>query len=369
MKICKRCVMDTSDPDITFDSKEYCNHCTNALNLLNSYPFNLSVKKKEKELKGLYKKIKQQGKGKEYDCVMGISGGVDSTYAIYLAKKAGLRPLAVHLDNGWNSELSVKNIENCLKKLGIELYTYVLDWEEFKDIQLSFLKAGVPDLEIPTDHAIIALLFDVARKNNIKYVLTGENTATESIMPRKWSQGHSDWKYIRAVHKKFGTKPLITYPMNSFFKIFINHFVYNIKWKRILNYIDYDKENALKILEKELGYKRYIYKHGESVYTHFKQSYILPERFGFDKRKAHFSSLIIAKQMTRKKAIEELKKPLFDENAKNDELKFVCDKFGLSIEEFDKLMKLPLKFYHDYPNMNNKFINMLKGKFVKMKLK
>jgi imidazole glycerol phosphate synthase glutamine amidotransferase subunit len=257
-KICKRCVMDTSDSEIFFDEKGYCNHCTNAYLMLKKYPFNLSKRKKEIVFEKIVSKIKEKGKQKEYDCVMGISGGVDSTYALYLAKKSGLKILAVHLDNGWNFETSVQNMENCLKRLKIDLYTYVLDWEEFRDIQLSFLKAGVPGLEIPTDHAIVTLLFNVAKEKGIGCVITGENFVTESIMPPSWSQGHSDWRYIKSIHKIFGSFKINTFQINNPLNFCENHFIKRIKWVRILNYVDYDKKEALKILKKEMGYKKFI---------------------------------------------------------------------------------------------------------------
>ncbi len=359
--MCKRCVMDNTDPDIIFDEKGFCNHCTEAIRELSSFPYNLAKQEKEEELKKIISKIKKKGsKHKKYDCVVGVSGGVDSSYVIYLAKKFGLRPLAVHLDNEWNTEISVNNIESIIKKENIDLITQKVNWEEFRDIQLSFLKAGVPDLEVPSDQAIFTYLFDVAAKNNIRYVINGSNTATESILPQRWSNGQFDWKYIKYIQKKFGSKKIETYPINSFFNVLKNHFIKNIKNIRILNYIDYYKEETLKILEKEYSYKRYDNKHGESVYTYFLQSYILPKRFNFDKRKAHLSSLICSNQITRDEALASLKKELLSKDKETELLNLVCEKLDISKEDFDNYMNLPKKYYFDYPNLNNKFWLFLK---------
>lgn len=366
-RVCKRCVMDKTDPNIKFDNNGYCNHCRQALSTLSKYPFSLSAKEKELELKKLVAKIKKKGKKKKYDCIIGISGGVDSTYLCYYIKKLGLRPLAVHLDNGWNTELSVKNIQSVLDSLGIDLYTHVLKWDEFKDLQLSFLKAGVPDLEIPTDHAIFILLYDIASKYNIKYILTGNNIATESILPSTWSNGHTDWKYIKYIHKKFGTKKLTNFPFFSFGKIIKYNFIQRIKMIGLLNFIEYTKEDALRTLEQKINYKRYDSKHYESVYTRFIQGYILPKRFNFDKRKAHLSSLICSGQITREDALFELRKdPYPNPELLKEDYEYVLKKFNLTTEEFEELMDLPIKYYTDFPNMNGKFWVFAKRIFMKL---
>lgn len=352
-RICKRCVMDSSDPEITFDEKGYCNHCTSALKRLDNPPFSLPKEARERELGLLVEQIKEDGKQKKYDCIIGVSGGADSTYVAYIVKKLGLRPLAVHLDNGWNSELAVKNIEGVLKGLGIDLYTHVLDWEEFKDLQLSFLKASVPDLEIPTDHAISALLYRLANKHGIKYLLMGTNFATESIAVRTWANGHYDWRYIKGIQKRFGKKKLRDFPYLSPSKVVYYQFIKKIRKVSILDYVDYNKAEAVEVLGKSFGWRNYITKHGESVYTHFIQSYILPMKFGYDKRRMHFSSLICAGQMTRTKALKKLKEPLFTEKELREMKEYVADKFGISIEELEKLLKLPNKHYSDYPSYEN----------------
>ena len=213
-KICTRCIMDTSDPEIEFDNNTVCNHCKKYEEL--AAELTIPSQDRKKILQDIIHKIKMKGKNKKYDCIIGVSGGADSTYVAYLVKEFGLRPLAVHLDNGWNSELAVSNIEQTLKRLNIDLYTYIINWEEFKDLQLSFLKASTPDLEIPTDYAIAALLYKTAIKNNISYLILGTNITTEAILPPRWSCGHGDWKYIKSVHNKYGSKKLRTFPHFNF---------------------------------------------------------------------------------------------------------------------------------------------------------
>lgn len=353
-KICSRCIMDTSDPDISFDENGYCNHCNTAIANLNKYPFTLTDNQKSDKLNEIISKIKNQGKNKKYDCIIGISGGVDSTYLAYLTKTWGLRPLAIHLDNGWNSELAVQNIHNTLKKLNIDLYTVVLDWEEFRDIQLSFLKASVPDLEIPTDHAILATLFDVAEKYNIKYILNGSNYRTESILPRTWSNGHFDWGYIKYIQNKYGTRKIKKFPHINPATMGYRYFIKNINCINILNYIDYQKEKAINILETELNWKNYKTKHGESTYTFFIQSYILPTKFNYDKRRAHLSSLICSEQINRNNALEKITESIYTEQEIKYLKELVCDKLNITSDYFDELLKLPNKTYFDFPNYENK---------------
>lgn len=360
-QICNRCIMDTTDPNIEFDDNGNCNHCNRSIQILNNYPFNLSKKNKEKEFFTLIKNIKNSSKNKEYDCVIGISGGVDSTYIAFLCKKLGLKPLAVHFDNGWNSELAVKNIESAMKKFDIDLFTYVLDWSEFRDLQLSFLKASVPDLEIPTDHMIPAILYKMAAKYNIKYIIDGQNYTSESILPKVWSYGHLDWRYIRDIQKRFGTKKLKKIPHFSIFSIIYYQIFLKIKEIHFLDYIDYDKEAAIKELEKTISWKRYEGKHCESTYTKFIQSYILPNKFNFDKRRAHLSSLICSNQISRDKALLEMKKKSYDEKTLKSDIRYFCDKLEISEKKFNYLMKLPNKFYTDYNSYDNSnFYNFLK---------
>ena len=261
-RICKRCIMDTSDPHITFDKNGYCNHCISYFKHAEKYLFvNGNRKKKIEEI---LREIKNKGKGKEYDCIVGLSGGVDSTYTAYISRKFGLRPLCVHLDNGWDSELAQKNIEMIVKKLGFDLFTYVIDWEEFKDIQLSYLKASVVDVEVPTDHAITAVLYRVASKRGIKFILSGNNIVTESIMPDSWfHRNKNDLVNLKDIHRHYGTMPLKTFPTLGLLKKIYFHFIKGIRVIPILNFVPYNKEQAKEIIKKELGWKDYGYKHYE----------------------------------------------------------------------------------------------------------
>jgi N-acetyl sugar amidotransferase len=350
-QICTRCVMDTTDPDIIFDKNGYCNHCTGALKKLNSYPINLSKEEKEKELQKIVTEVKESGKNKEFDCIVGVSGGVDSSYVLYLVKKLGLRPLAFHLDNEWNTELSIKNIENIIKKLDVKLHTMHVDWDEFKDLQLTFLKSSTPDLEIPTDHALLAALYNVASEYKVKYIISGHNFITENISVPTWSHGHYDWRYIKIMQKKFGTRKLTSFPHLSMYNLASQQLFRGIKIIRILNYVpEYDKKKIISFLEKEFNWQNYITKHAESLYTFFVQAYILPTKFNYDKRKMHLSDLICAGQITRDEALETLKKPLFTDSELKEMIERVCKKFGITKAEFDALMRLPNKSYYDYPS-------------------
>ena len=346
---CQRCIMSTSaDPLIEFDSAGVCNHCLRYDSLLSSRV--AGGEGGEAALARLTEKIKRSGVGHEYDCIIGVSGGVDSTYVAYLVKKMGFRPLAVHLDNGWNSELAVKNIEKVLGKLGIDLNTYVIDWSEFKDLQLAFLAASTPDGEIPTDHAIGALLWREAARHGIRYVISGMNFSTESISVADWAYGHSDWRYIKDVHRKFGKVKLRTYPHFSLATLLYIIIVRRIRIVSILNYIRYDKAEAMAILERELGWKYYGGKHHESVYTRFFQGYVLPKKFGIDKRIGHLSDLINAGQITRHDALEEIKAPPYPIQHQLQDVEYVCKKFGLTRAMFDDLMNLPRKSFRNYRN-------------------
>ena len=303
-------------------------------------------------LERLVEKMKRDGRGKPYDCIIGVSGGVDSTYVAYKVKQMGLRPLAVHMDNGWDSELAVKNIEETLKRLGIDLYTEVLDWEEFKDLQVAFLKASTPDSEIPSDHAIWAVLGDMADKLKVKYIVSGFNVRTESHLPRAWSYGHVDWKYIRSVYKQFGNGPrLKTFPhfnLFTYYRRLLTH-----RRVDILNYIEFDKTEAMKFLENELGWRYYGGKHHESIYTRFYQGYILPVKFGFDKRRCHFSSLVCSGEISREVALEQLEHPTYAPSMQEDDREYVVKKLGLTESEFDAIMKAPRKTFWDYPSYSH----------------
>jgi N-acetyl sugar amidotransferase len=364
-QMCNYCVMDTTDSEIKFDENGVCNNCKRALTLIKSSVYSQTEDEKSKSLKDLIRMVKTSGARKKYDCIIGLSGGVDSSFVAYSLKKHGLNPLAIHLDNGWNSELSVKNIEKICKILDIDLFTYVLNWEEFKDLQLSFLKASTPDSEIPSDHAIIAILYKMAIKHNIKYIIAGSNLTSETIMPRTWSYGHNDWKYIKSVQKIHGTCKLKDFPHFSMFKFMYYKIFRRITWVAILDYLNYDKAEAKQLLINELEWKDYGGKHEESIYTKFYQDYILTKKFGIDKRKAHFSSLICSNYMTREQAIEELQRPTYDEKKLNDEIEYVAKKLNVSINEFHQIMAIQKKTFHDYPNNTDSFYSRLAYKIYR----
>jgi N-acetyl sugar amidotransferase len=346
--ICVRCVMDTSDPEIRFDEQGVCNHC-HAYDALAAREVRTGQTGKEALLR-IVDRIKAHGRGKQYDCVMGVSGGVDSTYLAYIAKQLGLRPLAVHMDNGWDSELAVSNIEKVLKTLSIDLYTEVLDWEEFRDLQLAFLKASVSDAEIPTDHAIGAAIYRVASERGIRYVLSGENVVTEGVLPGSWTYGVWDWKYIHSVHQRFGTVPLRTYPHYSLADLFYYRTARQIRSIRPLNLLPYVKSEVMRVLQHELGWKYYGGKHYESIYTRFFQGYILPRKFGIDKRKAHFSTMVCSGQISRDTALAELTCESYSPELQRLDLQYVIKKLGLRSGEFEALMALPVRSHRDYPN-------------------
>jgi len=338
--------MDTTDPDIQFDEHGVCNHCHTYDRMVREYV--VDGEEGLRRLEQVAGKIRKEGQGRAYDCIIGVSGGVDSTYVAYRVKQLGLRPLAVHLDNGWDSELAVKNIEQTLKHLGIDLYTHVLDWEEFKDLQVAFLRASTPDSEIPTDHAIWALLGNMAEKIGIRYIISGFNVRTESHLPRAWSQGHFDWGYIRSIHRKFGKVKIKTFPYQNFPTFYRRMFMH--KRVDILNYLDYDKQTAMQFLEKELGWKYYGGKHFESIYTRFYQGYILPGKFGYDKRRAHLSSLVCSGAVSRTEALNELEQPAYSPAMQEEDREYVVKKLGLTDMEFEDIMNAPKKSYWDYPS-------------------
>ena len=358
--------MDTSDPGIEFDADGVCNRCSDYEVRRAAYTPTLELR--ETLLQREVDRIRDEGRGKDYDCVIGVSGGVDSTYTAYLVKQMGLRPLAVHLDNGWNSELAVANIEKCLKTLGIDLYTMVLDWDEFRELQLAFLKASTPDSEVPSDHAIVSCIKWKAHELGVRNFILGTNVATEGIYAPMWSYGHTDWKYINSLNRLFGTRPLKTFPHCTLAQNMYLRYVCRQKNFSILNYVDYHKEEALRILERTLGYVRYAGKHHESVYTRFYQSYILPVKFGFDKRRPHFSGLIMAGQITRQHALEEMHKPPMDPAHVREDKVFVAKKLGLTETEFDAIMALPCKAFTDYPSYEKTWLVSLRRVFVRRKL-
>jgi N-acetyl sugar amidotransferase len=279
---------------------------------------------------------------------MGLSGGVDSTYIAWLAKELNLRPLAVHFDNGWNSELAVQNIENIVNKLGFDLFTYVINWEEFRDLQKAYLKASVIDIEAITDHAIFATLYRLAGEKKIKYILSGTNVHTEQTLPKSWVHPKADHINIKSIHRRFGTLPLKTFPfMDGKVKRYY-HQIIGVRSVSLLNFVEYDKNKVKQLIEKELGWRDYGGKHYESIWTRFYQGYILPEKFKVDKRKAHLSDLIFGGQISKAEAIEELKKPIYDPEQFKVDYEFVLKKLGFTREEFEALMKEPRRSHYDF---------------------
>ena len=369
-QICKKTVMDTvGDPDISFDVNGVCNYY---------YEFTSKLKirvppvaEAPKQLEAIVEKIKKSGKGNQYDCIIGVSGGVDSTYTAWLVKQLGLRPLAVHLDNGWDSELAVKNIERTLDKLDIDLYTEVLDWEMFKDLQLSFLKASTPDGEIPTDHAILAVLYKVAAKFGIKHIVSGMNFRNEGMLPPSWARGYLDWKYIKGVQKKFGKQSLKSFPHLPIYEFLYHNLVRGIRSVSFINYIDFNKDEAMKLIQDELGWVYYGGKHYESIYTRFYQAHILPKKFKIDKRKAHLSCLVMSTgEVSRQEALDILKKPTADSKMITEDKEYVIKKLGISEEEFEEIMSRAPKTILDYPNNHSLEIRFrrLLNKMRSMKL-
>jgi N-acetyl sugar amidotransferase len=346
-QICTRCIMDSTDPDIQFDDQGICNHCRTYDRWAKQHL--AQAQGRQMLLNQLVEEIKSAGSGKEYDCIIGVSGGVDSTYLAYLVKQLGLRPLAVHLDNGWDSELAVSNVEKALKKLGIDLYTHVLDWEEFKELQIAFLKASTPDAEIPTDHAIEAVMYQAAARNNVRHIISGVNFATEGVLPLKWAYGGKDWKYIQSVHKMFGQGKLNNYPHFSLRDLANFTVIKKMQFIRLLDYVPYNRNEALGILVNELGWRYYGGKHSESIYTRFFQGYILPIKFNIDKRKAHLSTLVCSGQMTREQALKELATNAYTDAMQTEDREYAIKKLGLSEAEFTQIMNLPVKSFLDYP--------------------
>lgn len=348
--------MDTTDTEIVFDHNGNCNHCNDFFK--NRANQTYEGEKSDKELELILNKIKKYSKRRKYDCLIGISGGVDSCFVTYMAARWGLRPLIVHFDNGWDSELAARNIELIIKKLGFDYQTYVVDWEEFRDVQLSFLKASVLDMETPTDHAFLAALYKISLDFGIKYILTGSNFATESILPKSWGYNSKDLRQLKAIYNRFGSGNIITFPMLGFWKEFYYTYVRGIKLVRVLSYVPYNKKDAIKILHNEFNWQYYGGKHYESLFTKFSQAYILPKKFNVDKRRAHLSSQICNGEMTRSEALEILKDEAYSQTDIDRDTDFVCLKLGITKEEFNSILSLPVKSYKDYPN-NEKFLSVI----------
>lgn len=343
--VCKRCILNSNTPAIKFNSEGICNYCELYDIMDAEYPLDEIGKS---NLNDLVQKIIKSGKNKRYDCIAGVSGGTDSTYMLYLAKKLGIRVLAVHFDNGWDSELAVDNIKKTLEILGFDLFTYVVDWEEFRDLQLSFLKASTIDSEIPTDLAINAVLYKTASKEGIKYILNGISFRTEGNMPQYWAYG--DGKYVKAVQKLFGNKKLISYPNLTIPDMFYYSFLKRIKMIRFLNYFNYSKSEAAATLEHELGWRNYGGHHFESIYTRFFQGYISPVKFNVDRRIVSLSAQVRSGQLTREEAFNKMQLPQYDSKLLNEDKIYIAKKLGISSGEFENILNSPPKTFKEYPN-------------------
>lgn len=339
---CSRCVLDTTSITITFDENGVCNYChVFEVQLKKFILINDDIKKQQLDYAVNY--IKKVGKYSKYDCILGLSGGVDSSYMAYFAKQLGLRPMTVHFDNGWNSEYAVQNIEKITSKLGYDLQTYVMDWDEFKDVQLSYLKASVVDIEVPTDQLTFAALNRLALKNNIRFILSGYNIVTEFGIPADWVyKDKSDQTNLINIHKKFGRKKKLKHlPKFDFYTRFFYKNIAGINTISLLDYINFNKKEAKQIIEKEFEWKDHGGKHFESVFTRFYQGYILPKKFNIDKRKAHLSALICSGQIKRDEALQELMGEPYDIKKKQEDKEFLIKKMELTAEEFENIMKLP----------------------------
>ncbi len=350
-QICTRCIMDNTVPDIRFDEKGICNYCTKYFEVMDK--LYIDEVQKERGLKRIVDEIKEKGRGKDYDSILGVSGGLDSSYLLYRAVKLGLRPLAVHLDNGWDSELSISNIEKLVKTLNVDLYTHVIDWEEFKDLEIAFFKANVIDIEMLTDHAIVATLYETALRRKIKYILAGTNMANEGIrIPGVWGHSKLDLKNIESIYERYGSRKTIdTFPTIGLTRYLKYRFIDGIKWVSLLDYLTYDGDEAIHILNKEINWRKYEKKHYESIFTRFYQGYILPKKFNVDKRKVHYSTLICSGQMTRERACELMKNdPYDDEQLLKEDKEYVLKKLGLSNEEFEKYINSPSVPHSCYPS-------------------
>lgn len=353
-KICSRCVMDTSDPDISFNSEGICNHCIEFDTVTRKHWF--PDDEGRRRLAAIVEDIKAAGSKQEYDCILGLSGGVDSSYLAIKVREWGLRPLVVHVDAGWNSELAVANIENVVKHCAYDLHTHVVDWEEMKDLHLAYLRAGIANQDVPQDHIFFASLYHFATSNGIRYILSGGNIATEGIFPRAWHGSAMDAVNLKAIHLKYGQKPLRNYKTISFFDYYLWYpFVKKMRTVRPLNYMYYDKTQAVKELERTIGWRAYGRKHGESLFTKLFQNYYLPEKFGYDKRRPHFSSLIVSGQMTREEALEKLNEPLYDAQELEIDIAYFCKKLRITREQFTEFMNAHPHHHTDFPTWDGRY--------------
>jgi N-acetyl sugar amidotransferase len=350
-QVCNTCVMDTSDSRITFNNDGQCNNCESFLKVIKP-KWDLDVLENIKFIR-LIEEVKNKGKNSKYDCVIGLSGGLDSSYLLHVAvKQYGLRPLVLHVDGGWNTEAAVRNINSLVTSLNLELITDVINWKEMRDLQLAFFRSGVPHIDLPQDHAFIAAVYKFATENNIKFILNGSNYSTEGIRnPVNWGWFGTDLKHIEDIHSQFGEIKLKKYPFSSVLKHkFYLRYIRGIKVVNPLNYVKYDKVEAEKILFEEYGWIPYPQKHFESRFTKFFEGHWLPTRFGFDTRKPQFSSLIVTNQMKREDALERLKAPSYSVEEVEKDYEYISSKLRISVDELKRYHSMPIKTYKDYKN-------------------
>lgn len=345
--------MDTTDAQIEFDGQGVCNHCRTFETETRKYWF--PDQEGARRLGDALARIRREGRGKDYDCILGLSGGVDSSYLALKVAEWGLRPLVVHVDAGWNTELAVANIENVVKHCGFDLHTHVVDWEEMRDLHVAYLKAGIANQDVPQDHVFFASMYHFATKSGIRCILSGGNLATESIFPASWHGPAMDAISLRAIHRLYGERPLRTYNTVGFFDYYIWYpFVKKMRTVRPLNFMPYNKDQAITELSAACGWRPYGRKHGESVFTKLFQNYYLPVKFGYDKRRPHYSSLIVSGQMTREQALQKLDEPLYDPRELEIDITYFCKKLRITRAQFDTYLKAPNRRYEDFPNWGSR---------------
>ena len=364
-QICSNCIMDTSDSKITFDERGWCDYCQNFYaNILPNWHPN---EKGEELIRPLIEKIKEDGQGKDHDCLIGISGGMDSSYVTHVAvKKFGLRPLMFHCDTGWNSDLGVSNIQKIIEGLGLDLVTEVVNWEEMKDLQLAFFKSQVPFVDTPQDLALFSAIYNFAATNDFKYVITGGNNSTECVRESlDWTYFSTDMRHVRDIHKRFGTRLLETFPTCDIlrYKLFYR-WVKGVQVIKLLDSVPYIKQEAIKELNQLYGWQPYPQKHYESRFTRFYESYWTPKKFGYDKRRAYLSSEILTKQLTRERALAKVSEPELDEETMARECEYVAKKLGLTAAEFQEIFDGENKTFRDYKN--NFFLITLGARISRM---
>jgi N-acetyl sugar amidotransferase len=360
VQVCTRCIMDTSAAGITFDEKGVCNYCTDFLSR-KSHIFDADPAEREQRLEALVAEIKAAGKGKRYDCIVGISGGVDSSWVLVRAVELGLRPLAVHMDNGWNSELAQNNITNLVRGLSVDLYTHVIDWPEYRGLMEAFFAADVIDVELLYDNALIGVNYGQASKFGLKYILAGTNTATEGMaMPRNWYWDKFDRKNIAGISKRFGGPRIRTFPAFGTIDLVRHTFLERQRFVSFLDYMDYNKAHVLAELTAKHGYKPYAYKHYESVFTRFYQGHILPTKFGVDKRKVHLSTLIVTGQMGREEALQSASGLAYpNERDLETDRQYFMKKMGWSEAKLADYLSRPEKPHDAYPSEAKLFHRLL----------